>query len=639
MGEQKVSLVQDNAQMQRFMKQLLNDMQAIEYMIDHDWFESDITRIGAEQEMVLVQDQDMKPATVAMEALDLMKDLPWVETELAKFNLETTLPPLEFTGNCFHVLENKLLEQLAIIKKRIEPLKASPLLVGILPTLRKFDVEETNLTPLDRYKALMQAIKSQMPEESVELRLLGVDELLIKHNTPLLEACNTSFQVHLQVAPQNFVHQYNIAQAITGPLMAAAANSSLVFGKRLWHENRIALFQQALDTRATTEHLRESAPRVQFGRDWLHHSILDIYREDISRFRAILSANVEVNSMDQIMNEQVPKLKALQVHNGTIYRWNRPCYGISDNGKPHLRIENRVFGAGPTIRDEVTNAAVWLGLMIGMSNYYDDIRKYINFEDVSDNFSKAAQFGLDTSFTWTQDQKYSARDLLLGEFLPLAKAGLEQRGVDSADIDTYIGTMTERVKAHATGARWMLRSYSALIKQTTRDEALTVMTSFYAEQSQQEKPIHTWDLPELNTLRTYNPSKLTVGEFMKSDLFTVRPEDIIELVAEMMEWRNIKYTPVENEKGKLIGLVSSSQLLEYYTKYGKIGDDDIATVEDIMLKDVVTTEPSTNIITAMDIMQKHNIGCLPIVYQGELVGLVDAMDLLNITGRVMRRLS
>lgn len=638
MGEQKVTQVQDAEQMQQFMQLLLKDVQALNYMLDHDWFESDVVRIGAEQEMVLIDQDTMRPACIAVEALEAMKKYDWVESELAKFNLETNLTPRVFEKLCFSQMEHENLSNLEIIREELKAFNADYLLIGILPTLRKSDVEEDNLMPLIRYKALMDGIRSHMSKDAFELKLEGIDEINIKHNTPLLEACNTSFQVHLQVSPKDFVQMYNISQALAGPVLSIATNSPLVFGKRLWHENRIALFQQALDTRATQDHLREQSPRVHFGKKWIRKSILDIYQEDISRYRVLLSADVKENSMESIAQNIVPKLKALQVHNSTVYRWNRPCYGISENGKPHLRIENRVFGSGPTVRDEVANAAFWLGAMVGMQNRYDDVTKHMSFADARDNFGKAAMFGIDTQFTWLQDQKMSANDLIRHELLPIAREGLMARGVDSSDIDTYLGTIQERCNRHSSGARWQLRAYTKLKEQTTQDEALTVMTAYYREQASKEKPIHEWELPELNNLKAYNPTMRTVDEFMTTDLFTVRKDDIIQLVAEMMNWRQIHYTPVEDAQGHLVGLVTTRSLLNYMTNKESSSLNKIETVADIMIRDVKTASPDTNIITAMDIMKNNNIGCLPILKDGKLVGLFDIMDVLNISGRIMRRM-
>ncbi|HPN72037.1 MAG TPA: CBS domain-containing protein, partial [Saprospiraceae bacterium] len=193
MGEQKVHLVNDQKQMQKFMKALLNDVRSLEYMIENDWFENDIVRIGAEQEMVLVHKESYKPATVAMEALELMKDLPWVETELAKFNLEINLQPRTFEGDCFTQLHDETAIKLNKIQNVLDGMDVSLILTGILPTLRKYHLVMENLTPKQRYYALMEAINAQHLGANYELRLDGLDELLIKHDSPLIEACNTSF--------------------------------------------------------------------------------------------------------------------------------------------------------------------------------------------------------------------------------------------------------------------------------------------------------------------------------------------------------------------------------------------------------------------------------------------------------------
>lgn len=638
MGEQRVSLVQDEVSMQQFVKKLLRDVQALEYMLDNDWFEKDIVRIGAEQEMCLVHRKTCKPATIAIEALEHMKEYDWVETELAKFNLETNLDPREFTGHCLSELEKENAGKLDKISDKLKDLKARLILTGILPTLRKYDLEMHNLTPKKRYYALMEAINSQLQGNAYELRLSGIDELLLRHNSPLLEACNTSFQVHLQVSPNNFAPLYNISQVLAAPVIAVSANSPIVFGKRLWHESRIALFQQALDVRTTNEHMRQRSPRVSFGTNWLNESIMEIYKEDIARFRVLLSADVEEDSIKLLAEGKVPKLRALQVHNSTVYRWNRPCYGVSPNGQPHLRIENRVIPAGPTVVDEVANAAFWLGAMEGMYAAYPDIRAKIGWEDAQDNFIKSAKFGIDTKFTWFDDQKVTATDLLQQELIPLAREGLKRRNVDSADIDRYMGIIEERAKRHMSGSRWQLRAYTKLAKEVTRDEALCGLTASIIKNQKANKPVHTWELPNAEDMPDYKPARLMVDEFMETDLFTVQKDDLIELVAELMDWRKIRYMPVEDSKGKLVGLITSRLLLRYYTHQSRLNGKAATCVKDIMIKNPITVGPNETIVQAMRTMRDKKIGCLPVVQNDELIGIITEMDFLRITGRLMERL-
>ena len=599
MGEQKVSLATDKPEVrQRFVENLLRDVRALEYMLDHDWFETDTIRIGAEQEMCLIDSQTLKPATIAMEVLEKLKKYSWAETELARFNLEITLTPHEFTGDCLHKLERETKDKLSKIQKKLRDMGADLILTGILPTLRKFDLSLDNLTPKKRYRALIDAISSQRIGDAFELRMMGIDEILVRHDSPLMEACNTSFQVHLQVTPANFVELYNVAQTLTAPVMAIAANSPILFGKRLWHESRIALFQQSLDIRTTHEHMRERSPRVNFGSQWLENSIMEIYREDIARFRVLLSSEVAEDSLALLQKGKTPGLKALQVHNSTVYRWNRPCYGISENGKPHLRIENRVLPAGPTVTDEVANAAFWLGAMVGMHKQYGDIRNRISWVDARDNFVKAARFGIDSTFTWFDDKKVSACDLILEELLPLSREGLTLQKIRQEDIDKYLGIIEHRAKEHMTGARWQLRAFTKLKQETTRDEALSVLTASILQNQQREMAVHEWDMPQLGDLEEYRPSKLKVDEFMETDLFTAQEDDLIDLVAELMDWRKIRYMPVEDHKGYLCGLITSRLLLRYFTRRSKVSKTKAEMVRDIMIIDPITVSPGVTIIEA-----------------------------------------
>lgn len=639
MGEQRVSLVRNQVQMQKFVRHLLNDVRALEYMIEHDMFEKNIVRIGAEQEMCLVDATTFKPTNMAMPVLDIMKEWEWVETELAQFNLETNLTPREFTGTCLRMLEKENNDKLNKIRKKVATLNTEVCLTGILPTLRQVHLNMENLTPKKRYKALMEAINQQlMGDNYYELRLLGIDELLVKHDSPLLEACNTSFQVHLQVSPDKFVKMYNIAQVLAAPVMAVAANSPIVFGRRLWHESRIALFQQALDTRKTTDHMRERSPRVNFGGGWLKHSIAEIYKEDIARFRVLLSSDIKEDSIKMLNENKIPKLRALQVHNSTVYRWNRPCYGISPNGQPHLRIENRVFPAGPSGVDSVANAAFWLGLMAGMDNQIDDITKCVSYADIRDNFAKASRYGMDSKFNWFKESKIGCKELILKKLLPIARAGLKAQKVNAKDIDKYMGIIEERTKKYMNGARWQLRAYTKLIEQTNRDEALSCLTASIIKNQKKNMPVHEWKLPDLKEdLIDYHPERIKVEEFMVTDIFTVRQDDIIELVGEMMDWRNIRFTPVEDHEGNLVGLITSRRILKHFIQNKSLKSKE-RLVKDIMEKDPFTIGPEATILEAMHKMKDNFTGCLPVVKGKELVGILTAMDILRVTGRLLERM-
>ncbi|MFZ4426154.1 MAG: CBS domain-containing protein [Saprospiraceae bacterium] len=638
MGEQRVTGKDDGQGRRNFIRQLLRDLQALEYLLRHEAFEPDITRIGAEQELFLIDRRTLKPAPVAMEALSRLHAYPAIVTELARFNIEINLTPRVFNNACLGEMEQEIHYFLNVVQQALEPSDACYLLTGILPTLRKHDLELRNLTPLPRYKLLIEAINAQLTGTAYELRLHGIDELLLRHDSPLLEACNTSFQVHLQVGAKAFAPMYNLAQALTGPVLSICANSPIVFGRRLWHETRIALFQQSVDVRSSHEHLRERSPRVNFGSGWLDQSILEIYREDIARFRPLIYTDIDDDPLLAIAEKSVPQLQALRVQNSTVYRWNRPCYGISANGAPHLRIENRVLPAGPTVQDEIANAALWLGAMTGMYLEYPDIRQKMSWEDARDNFEKAARYGIDTKFTWFNDKKISACDLILHELLPLARNGLLSHGIDRTDSDKYLGIIEERARLHRNGARWQLRAFTKLKKETNNDEALRVITASMLRYQSKNQPVHTWEMPELNELSDYRPASLRVEAFMQTDLLTVQEEDPIEIAAQLMDWKRIRYLPVEDAKGKLCGLVTSRLVLRHLLNLANPDEQKNTTVKDIMLTDPITISGDTTVLEAMQLMKERNIGCLPVLENGELSGMITEVDFLQITARLMERL-
>ncbi len=432
---------------------------------------------------------------------------------------------------------------------------------------------------------------------------------------------------------------YNISQVLAAPTMAIAANSPLVFGKRLWHESRIALFQQALDTRSSHDHLRERSPRVRFGNDWIKDSILDIYKDDIARFRVLLSADVSEDSLEKINNGETPKLMALNVHNSTVYRWNRACYGISGNGKPHLRIENRVLPAGPTVLDEMANAVFWLGAMIGMAMEVDDIRDHISFSDAKDNFGKAAKFGIDTKLTWFNDEKISPTRLALDKLIPLARKGLESKNIDKKDIDKYLEVIEKRAVKHMNGARWQLKAYTKLKEKGTEDQALSTLTSAMISNQNKNLPVSEWEMPKYKSLDKYNPSKLLVSEFMQTDLFTVHGDDIIEFVADLMDWRKTNFALVEDDAGKLVGVVTMKRVLNHLVKNKNLKKDgEFLLVKDIMFKNPITVSQDTDIETAAKLIIENKIENLPVVKNNELIGVLTTSDFLRVSANLLGRL-
>ncbi len=316
-------------------------------------------------------------------------------------------------------------------------------LAGILPTLEQSDLAVANMAPVPRYAILADTLR-RLRGEDFQLFIKGRDELTLRHGNVMLEAANTSFQFHLQVHPSQFARIYNIAQVATAPALAVGTFSPLFLGRRLWSETRIAVFTQAVDTRRGNIHQRVQRPRVHFGESWVDESVMEIFRQDISAFRVLLTTELGEDPLAALDAGRIPDLKALRLHNGTVYRWNRACYGIL-NGVPHLRIENRVLPAGPSVVDEIANSAFWLGLVLALDKEAIDVRRHLRFDEAHDNFLAAARTGLKAQITWLDGRDWAVGDLVLQELAPRARQGLKDAGLEAAEIDRYLGTIEERV--------------------------------------------------------------------------------------------------------------------------------------------------------------------------------------------------
>jgi CBS domain-containing protein len=629
MGEMNISREQSDKQRRRFMRAVLNDLSALEIMIENGLIESGITRIGAEQEMFLV-DENYSPACKSIEILEDIND-PRFTFEIAKFNLEANLTPCELTGNCLRKLENEINETLLIARTAASKYDAQIVLAGILPTLKQLDLTLENMVPIDRYFELNETLKS-LKKSDFRLNIRGIDELSVTHDSFMLESLNTSFQVHMQVSSDDFVHKYNIAQAITAPVMAAAVNSGLIHHNRLWHESRIAVFQNSVDTRSDTLQKRGVLPRVYFGKHWVT-SVSEIFKEDISRFPVVLTADFDEDPIGMLKKGITPKLKALMLHNGTVYRWNRPCYGVVDN-VPHLRIENRVLPAGPSVIDEVANTAFFVGLMVGMSNQYEDISKVLRFSDVSNNFLNSTRIGLEAKFHWIDHKVITASDLILEELLPIARDGLIQEGLDSQDINRYLGVIEERAKSKQTGAKWAIKSITEMDENILADEKVRFITSEMIVNQKTDKPVHEWELARSNQTLDWRATFLRLGQFMTEELFTVRPDDLLDLAASIMDWKHVRHVPVEDDEGCIVGLISHRAILREVAR-GRSISEEPAAVKDVMKLDPITAPPEMLTVEAIRIMRDNKLGCLPIVEKDKLVGIVTDHDLINVAGKLL----
>ncbi|HEY7783914.1 MAG TPA: CBS domain-containing protein [Pyrinomonadaceae bacterium] len=632
MGQHDIELEVNEHCQQMFMKALLDDLRALEYMLDNSLIAPDVQRVGAEQEMFLV-DSNMRPAPVAMEILAHAQD-PRLTTEIALFNLEANLTPVELNGRCFSQMEAELRDVIESAKKSAKKFQSEVLLTGILPTLQKGDLTLDNMTPNPRYAQLNDSV-SRIRRGPFNIHIKGLDEIQLTHDNIMMESCTASFQVHLQVNPADFVETYNMAQVVAAPVLAAAVNSPMLLGRRLWQETRLALFQHSADARSQAQQARSDPTRVFFGERWLNKSVLELFYEQVARFRVIMTSPSQENPLSVLSRGEIPTLGALCLHNGTVWRWNRACYGVR-NGVAHLRIENRALPSGPTIIDEIANAVFFAGLMVGMPGEYGDITRLMSFDDAKDNFFIAARHGLNSQFSWIDGENVGAADLILKQLLPLARRGLKEQQVSEADIDRYLGVIESRVASRQTGAQWMLRSFSSM-SHKPRESRTRALTEEMLCRQQSGKPVSTWSLMGKEVTMNWPRDYQTVGQFMTTDLFTARPDDLVDLAASLMDWRHIRHVPVENEEGRLVGLVSHRALLRLLVK-GPVTDAlKLVKVGEIMRTDVVTVSSNTPTLDAMEIMRRGRFGCLPVVDDGHLVGIVTSYDFLDASAQIFRQ--
>jgi CBS domain-containing protein/gamma-glutamylcysteine synthetase len=629
MGEQTAQVGVDRNTAIRWM---LRDLQALQLMLRDDRFETDVRRIGAEQEMFLV-DASWQPSPGALPVLAALTNHPYT-TEVGAFNLELNLDPQEFSGDCFRRMHTQLDTLLGLGRAAAETVGMHVVLAGTLPTIRKRDLSMANMVQNERYLALNRALTG-LRGEDYELHIKGIDELRVRQDSVMAEACNASFQVHLQVTPAEFANAYNVAQALAGLTLACATNSPLLFGKRLWAETRIALFEQSVDTRRTGHHLRDRTARVTFGGGWVKSSVVDLYKEDITRFRPVLAPDDYVDPIDELAEGRVPALQALRMHTGTVWRWNRACYGISATAAgdvPHLRIENRVLPSGPSTADEVANAALWLGLMRAVADEHSEISRTVPFEQAQSNFVAAARQGLSSSLVWLDGKEYPAATLTLDVLLPLARRGLESQGVDGDDIDHYLGVVERRVHSGYTGSRWVLMSLNAMRNQGTAGQRLNSLTAAMVTRQRGGAPVAEWTPASLDEGGQWQHNFMTVEQLMTTDLVTAAPDDPVELVANLLDWHRIRQVLVEESDGSLVGLVSYRAMLRLLAE-GR--DTAGVTVADVMKREPVCVPPDMAPLRALELMRQFGIGALPVVSDGHLVGIVTEHDFFNVAGRLL----
>jgi len=627
MGTHDISIAKDPHSKRKFLKHLMHDVEAIEAIMERGLFESGITRIGAEQEFCLV-DRHFKPSLNALDVLQKINDGHFTP-ELARYNLEINLDPRRLTGDSLSAMHTQLDSLLGKASDAAQSIEERVILAGILPSIDYRAVQKKYMTPRKRYEELAKIILD-LRGEDFELNITGVDELLISHQNILFEACNTSFQCHYQIEPEQFADSYNWAQMLAGPVLSIAANSPLLLGKQLWAETRIALFQQSIDTRGKGFHLRQREQRVTFGNRWIK-GIGDVFKNDIARHTLLFYMEIERDSLDMLEQGEIPNLEALQLHNGTIYKWNRPCYGVS-KGKPHLRIENRYLPSGPTTADEIANLAFWSGLMANMPEQYAGNWDSLDFDDAKENFYKAAMWGIQSGMVW-EGQLISAMRLILEVLLPMSRKGLEKMNIHEKDIERYLGIIQKRAEKKATGSRWLVGSYRRLKDTLGREEASVALTAILDKRRRSGTTVDEWELVSLNEIESVEIQYDVVSNIMSTDLITVSGEYLADLVLKIMEWRDIRHMPVEDKNGQLKGVITKTRLDRYLDEAGNSRE---LTAADVMDRNPTTIKPDDDIKYAMLLMVDEGISCLPVIEQGKLIGILTDKDTQTIWTKIKR---
>lgn len=617
MGEHNVNTSINQKGRAQFIQHILKDIKALELMLAQGQIESGIQRIGAEQEFCLI-DEFSRPSRKALDVLETANDEHFT-TELATYNLEINLDPFELNSIAFQKLHQQLEALLSKAKEAATENDNRVLLCGILPTITKTELDLEYMTPNPRYYALNDRLKG-LRGSDFHMNISGVDELGIKHDSVLFEACNTSFQMHLQIDPDDFIASYNWSQAIAGAVLGVCTNSPYLLGRELWNESRIALFQQSIDTRSTSFALKDQQARVSFGNEWETGTIADIYKKEIARFKIILTQKIEEDSLETLASGKAPKLKALNLHNGTIYRWNRACYGVG-GGKAHLRIENRYIPSGPTVKDEIANMAFWVGLMVGRPKEFDDMPAVMDFKAAKANFIKAARYGKDCLLNW-KGEKISLTTLVKKVLMPIAQNGLEKIGLSTSEIDEYLGTIMERCN-NRNGAEWQIDNFRSLRKTLKKEQAAILMCEAMYAAQEKGNIVSQWSDIELDEMAAVEVTK-RISHLMSSDLHTIRSNDLLSLAESIMQWKNIHHLPVEDMEGKLCGVISSKAI----ENYSGNEDKNSLVVSDVMNKNVLSIQYTATIFEAVSLMKRVNIGCLPVMDDEQIIGIITASDLI-----------
>ena len=472
---QEINLTLFNADhFERFHQRLTAETQHLKQLIEQKQFSELSPTAGFEIEAWLIDDA-MQAAPNNVSFLQNLND-PLAFPELAKFNIELNGVPKKLTADVFSVLHKNLLLTWDKSCRHAKELDNHILIIGTLPTLKPSAMTLANMSDMNRYRVLNEQILKARGKP-IKLDIVGIEHLKFDHYDVMLESATTSLQLHTQVPLKQAHHFYNASIIASAAIVACCANAPYLFGKNLWHESRIPLFEQAIETGGYGGARHGPLKRVSFGSDYARASIMECFQENLEHFPVLLP---------ELFDDPIDKFEHLRLHNGTIWRWNRPLIGFDADNTPHIRIEHRTPSAGPTIIDSIANAAFYYGLAMNLSAEIMANGIPLAFTQAKDNFYQAARFGLDSSIVWFDGTKQNLHKLIQTDLLPRARKGLQSLQIDAADIDTYLGIIEHRIANKQTGSQWQRQ----FMQQT--DASLENMTKTYLQHQYSETPVSQW---------------------------------------------------------------------------------------------------------------------------------------------------
>lgn len=460
--------------------------------------------VGVEQEIQFVM-EDGLAAPIADKISSALEGESY-EHEFSRFTFEIILPPTEFSNNVLERVHSDLFHHLSRVRDASLSVNAQPVLISLLPSLRPSDLLSSAITQSPRY-AVLQHVRSRLRGPRFNYSINGLDRFSLHGDDSLLAGAFTSLQLHWQIAPNTGAAEYNWAQLIAAPCLAAAAASPILLGRRLWHESRVPLFQQTSQLHSPEQDPFGQLPlRAELGPGWVSDTLAP-WREDMARHPPILSANPtpHKNSPSSL------SLPHLTLFNSTVYRWNRLCYGVDATGQPSLRIEARMLPSGPTLADELANAAFWWGLMAAGAEYGANLPKQMAFEQVGENFYRSSRDSLHCQIQWIDGRSYRASDLILNVLVPLALSGLNARGI--SDGLKWLTPLIKRVQKEISPAIWMLQRYTDLLQTEGRQSAGLTLTRDMIAHDSNYAAFHEWPEQSDNKNRGSSPALAPLENF------------------------------------------------------------------------------------------------------------------------------